>query len=67
MISINAIIFSDYMIDEVYCENRSHPRRHGKHSFGPPDIRIAIQGPVRRNTFFKSKWLNDKGSWFPWS
>ena len=25
MISVNAIIFSNYMIGEVYCENRSTP------------------------------------------
>ena len=39
MISINVIIFSNYIIGKVYCENQSHPWRHVKHSFHPPDIR----------------------------
>ena len=37
--SINAIIFSNYIIGAVYCEKRSHPWRHVKHSFHPADIR----------------------------
>ena len=45
MISINAIIFSNYMIGEVYCENRSHPE-HILIIRRISAIRISKLGPV---------------------
>ena len=43
MISINAIVFSNYMIFEV---NRYHPRRHGYPAdIRPPESGFCIQQP----------------------
>ena len=50
MISINAIIFSNYMIGEVYCENRHHPE-HILFIRRISDIRIAKSGPKTLSPF----------------
>ena len=62
MISIKTIIFSNYMIGDVWCDNRSHPENilYIRH----PDSKIRTQGKLeaakqfRRMSEIEKIWTN---------